>query len=103
MTDVGSDETDDEQLAQYRIPKKSAGKRKSNTFEFAKTHPQYKTHRIRLLPEEKEKIPNFIGGILPRKDKGDHEEYCRILLTLFKPWTDPLSLKLLDQTWIPHS
>ena len=39
MTDLGSDETDNEQLAQYRIPKKSTGKPKSNTFELAKTHP----------------------------------------------------------------
>ena len=46
------------------------------------------------------KIPNFSGGTLPRKDKDNHEEYCRTMLTLFKPWTDPLSLKLLDQTWI---
>ena len=38
MTDLGSDETDNEQLAQYHIPEKSTGKPKSNTFELAKTH-----------------------------------------------------------------
>ncbi|KZV58863.1 hypothetical protein PENSPDRAFT_538112, partial [Peniophora sp. CONT] len=59
----------------------------------------YKTHRIRLLSEDKEKIPNFVGGILPRRDKGDHEEYCRTMLTLFKPWTNPMSLKLPAQSW----
>ena len=48
----------------------------------------------------KEKISNFIRETLPRKDKGNHEEYSRTMLTLFKSWTDPLSLNLLDQTWI---
>ena len=98
MTDTNSDETDDEDLSWYDISKKSKAKQKSNTFEFSKEQPQYKTHRIRPLPEKKERIPSFIDGILPRRDKGDHEEYCRTMLTLFKPWTDPLSLKLPDQT-----
>ena len=66
MTDIKSDETDDEDLSWYDIFKKLKAKQKSNTFEFSKEHPQYKTHRIRLLPEEKERIPSFIDGILPK-------------------------------------
>ena len=66
MTDTNSDETDDEDLSWYDIFKKSKAKQKSNTFEFSKEHPQYKTHRIWLLPEEKERIPSFIYGIIPR-------------------------------------
>ena len=66
MTDTNSDETDDEDLSWYDILKKLKVKQKSNTFEFSKEHFQYKTHRIRLLPEEKERTPNFIGSILPR-------------------------------------
>lgn len=97
--DNDNDATDDEELLQYRISTASRVQKKSSALQFAKEHPQYKTHCIRLLPEEKEKIPNFVGGILPRHDKGDHEEYCRTMLTLFKPWTDPMSLKLPDQTW----
>ena len=83
MTDINSDETDDEDLSRYGISKKSKAKRKSNTFESSKEHPQYKTHRIQMLPEEKKRIPGFISGILPRRDKGDHEKYCRTMLTLF--------------------
>ena len=63
---VEMNESDDEDLSRYGISKKSKAKRKSNTFEFSKEHPQYKTHRIRMLSEEKERIPGFIGGILPR-------------------------------------
>ena len=83
MTDTNSDKTDDEDLSWYDISKKSKAKQKSNTFEFSKEHPQYKTHRIQMLPEEKKRILGFIGGILPRRDKGDHEKYCRTMLTLF--------------------
>lgn len=30
-------------------------------------------------------IPNFIGGAIPRADKGDREYYCMAIMTLFKP------------------
>ena len=30
--------------------------------------------------------PNFIGGALPRSDKGNSENYSIVMLTLFKPW-----------------
>ena len=36
-----------------------------------------------MLSEEKERIPGFIGGILSRREKGDHEAYCSTMLTLF--------------------
>ncbi|KAJ7819661.1 hypothetical protein B0H13DRAFT_1921613 [Mycena leptocephala] len=31
-------------------------------------------------------IPNFMGGAVPRADKGDREYYCMTMMTLFKPW-----------------
>ncbi|KZV59504.1 hypothetical protein PENSPDRAFT_595318, partial [Peniophora sp. CONT] len=77
---------------------KNKGK-KGITYDFPKDHPQYKTHRIRISPEDKSKIPNFVGGNLPRRDKGDSEEYCRAMLTLFKPWCNPMTLKYEKQTW----
>ena len=40
MTDINSDETDDEDLSRYGISKKSKAKQKSNTFEFSKEHLQ---------------------------------------------------------------
>ncbi|KZV61308.1 hypothetical protein PENSPDRAFT_554242, partial [Peniophora sp. CONT] len=101
-----SDETliaEDEGDADYEFERdrraKKGKRRRATTFEFADAHPQHKTHRVRVLTKDQAKIPNFVGGILPRKDKGDVEEYCRAMLTLFKPWSDPKSLKDPEQTW----
>ncbi|KAJ7697466.1 hypothetical protein B0H17DRAFT_928472, partial [Mycena rosella] len=44
-------------------------------------------------------IPNFIGGALPRSDKGDRAAYCMTMLTLFKPWRSPMELKDSISTW----
>ncbi|KAL6307520.1 hypothetical protein BKA93DRAFT_711940, partial [Sparassis latifolia] len=39
-------------------------------------------------------VPNFVGGLLPRCDTGDREEYCLTMLSLFKAWRTGLDLKL---------
>ncbi|KAJ7130029.1 hypothetical protein C8R43DRAFT_1025404 [Mycena crocata] len=44
-------------------------------------------------------IPNFIGGSMPRSDKGDRAAYCMTMLTLFKPWREPGDLKDAVSTW----
>jgi len=44
-------------------------------------------------------VPNFIGGALPRSDRGDREYYCSTMLTFFKPWRTGKDLKLEDQSW----
>ncbi|KAJ7270165.1 hypothetical protein B0H12DRAFT_959400, partial [Mycena haematopus] len=44
-------------------------------------------------------IPNFIGGSIPRSDKGDRAAYCMTMLTLFKPWRSPTDLKDIVSTW----
>ena len=44
-------------------------------------------------------IPNFVGGSLPRCNKGDREYYCTTMLTLFKPWRHGKDLKKKDQSW----
>ncbi|KAJ7024013.1 hypothetical protein C8F04DRAFT_876384, partial [Mycena alexandri] len=44
-------------------------------------------------------IPNFIGGAIPRSDKGDQAAYCMTMLTLFKPWRSPADLKDSVSTW----
>lgn len=72
---------------------------KAGTFRFRKEHAQYKTHRLKVHGEHDAWIPNFVGGILPRKDKGDIEEYGRTMLTLFKPWSNPSHLKHRAQSW----
>ncbi|KZV60467.1 hypothetical protein PENSPDRAFT_594050, partial [Peniophora sp. CONT] len=68
-------------------------------FLFTKDHPQHDSYRIKVLTEERSKIPNFVAGTLPRRDKGDMEYYAMTMLTLFKPWTDALHLKEENQTW----
>ncbi|KAK0494357.1 hypothetical protein EDD18DRAFT_1077573, partial [Armillaria luteobubalina] len=45
-------------------------------------------------------VPNFVGGMLPRKDKGDREYYCLAMLTFFRPWRSSKDLKLnTETTW----
>ncbi|KAJ7914978.1 hypothetical protein B0H13DRAFT_1610997, partial [Mycena leptocephala] len=47
-------------------------------------------------------IPNFIGGAVPRADKGDREYlqyYCMMIMTLFQPWRTPAALKDNESTW----
>ncbi|KAJ7168100.1 hypothetical protein C8R43DRAFT_856970, partial [Mycena crocata] len=44
-------------------------------------------------------IPNFLGGALPRADKGDRDYYCMSMMTLFKPWRCPSDLKDDESTW----
>ena len=66
---------------------------------FLPEHPQHKTHQSYLLPEAKARIPNFAGGVLPRKDKGNREDYCMTMLMLFKPWRTGLDLKTKGDTW----
>ncbi|KAJ7131995.1 hypothetical protein C8R46DRAFT_845303, partial [Mycena filopes] len=51
-------------------------------------------------------IPNFMGGAIPRADRGDREYYCMSIMTLFKPWRLPEQLKdqhsTWDQTFVEH-
>jgi hypothetical protein len=44
-------------------------------------------------------IPNFIGGAVPRADKGDRDYYCMAMMTIFKPWRSPADLKDAESTW----
>ncbi|KAJ7714279.1 hypothetical protein B0H16DRAFT_1269558, partial [Mycena metata] len=44
-------------------------------------------------------IPNFIGGAIPRSDRGDREYYCMSIMTIFKAWRAPADLKDKDSTW----
>ena len=66
---------------------------------FSETHPQYNTHQVHMCIEAKAKVPDFIGGALPRKDKGNYEDYCMTMLTLFKPWHTGKDLRADDSTW----
>jgi hypothetical protein len=66
---------------------------------FSETHPQFRTHHVKLCPASKAKVPDFVGGSLPRRDKGNRDEYCMTMLTLFKPWRNGKDLKDTDESW----
>ena len=68
---------------------------------FLEGHPQRQTHRPKMLSEVdyRNRVPNFVGGILPRKDNGDFEFYATTMLTLFKPWRSGTDLKSNDVSW----
>ena len=44
-------------------------------------------------------VPNFVGGAIPRSDRGDREYYCSTMLAFFKPWRTGKDLKSEDQNW----
>ncbi|KAF7979063.1 hypothetical protein HWV62_43549 [Athelia sp. TMB] len=70
-----------------------------NSHQFITGHPLRKTHRVVLAKDDKLVVPNFIGGNLPRSDKGDRESYCATMLALFKPWRNGYDLKNSEQNW----
>jgi hypothetical protein len=62
-------------------------------------HPQTNSHMVKIQKSNTGKIPDFIGGSLPRPNIGDREYYCCTMLTLFKPWRTGKELKQGDTTW----
>jgi len=66
---------------------------------FLKDHPLYETHRAQFDDRRENIVPNFVGGSLPRCDRGDREYYCATMLTLFKPWRSGQDLKNEDYSW----
>ncbi|EKM50408.1 uncharacterized protein PHACADRAFT_105123 [Phanerochaete carnosa HHB-10118-sp] len=66
---------------------------------FTEDYPQHSTHHVHMCIEAEAKVPDFIGGALPRKDKGNREDYCMTMLTLFKPWRTGKNLKSEENGW----
>ncbi|PBK62524.1 hypothetical protein ARMSODRAFT_1061253, partial [Armillaria solidipes] len=120
--DLCDDEPDDEpgdddvnSLDRFIVPSKHDGdsqidtgshqsKRKRTSkyhrYKFSWEHPLHESHHVRVCPVKDQKVPNFVGGMLPRKDKGDREYYCTSMLVLFKPWRTGADLKVdQDTTW----
>ncbi|KAF5356687.1 hypothetical protein D9758_013755 [Tetrapyrgos nigripes] len=105
VSDSGSDagfESDNE-LSTRKYPQgpKPVSKEKlaRNVFPFVHGHPLADSHALKVVLDDKRLVPNFIGGTLPRADKGNREYYCTVMLTLFKPWRAGKDLKNKDQTW----
>ncbi|GJF00912.1 hypothetical protein PsYK624_172160, partial [Phanerochaete sordida] len=73
----------------------------SRPYPFMPEHPRYETHAVYALKSGGRTVLDYCGGMLPRKDVGDHEYYCRTMLTLFHPrgWRTGLELKRPEETW----
>jgi hypothetical protein len=66
---------------------------------FLEDHPLYQTHYVEFDENKKNVVPNFVGGSLPRRDRGDREYYCTTMLTMFKPWRSGNDLKDEVESW----
>ena len=66
---------------------------------YLKDHPLYQTHYVEFDENNKNVVPNFVGGSLPRRDRGDRDYYCTTMLTLFKPWRSGKDLKDEAESW----
>ncbi|TFY68551.1 hypothetical protein EVJ58_g955 [Rhodofomes roseus] len=91
--------TKDTALQAEEDEKKYAAEQFHEPSRFLPTHLQYETHMAVMQPEHCARVPNFVGGSLPRKDKGNREEYCLVMLMLFKPWRIGTDLKQSGQSW----
>ena len=67
-------------------------------YKFLKSHPLYDSHGTIIKQDNPNIVADFIGN-LPRSDQGDREYYCLTMLVLFKPWREPLNLKIQKNTW----
>ncbi|KAI0351716.1 hypothetical protein OH77DRAFT_1498333 [Trametes cingulata] len=56
------------------------------TYRLHASHPLYATHVVHRRAEETEYVLNFVGGTLPRPDRGDLAVYQKTMLVLFRPW-----------------
>ncbi|KAI0043090.1 hypothetical protein FA95DRAFT_1460160, partial [Auriscalpium vulgare] len=83
----------------YDENKKKKGKRDTKIYRFLEDHPQVKTHTIRVYSEASARVPCFVGGVLPRKNHGNEENYQLTMLGLFHPWRSGADIKTPEQTW----
>ena len=54
-------------------------------YRFLSEHPLVESHRVFSLSADKKYVLNFVGPVLPRKDVGDRNMYCKTMLVFFKP------------------
>ncbi|KAF8176752.1 hypothetical protein K438DRAFT_1510921, partial [Mycena galopus ATCC 62051] len=87
---------------------KKAKRYRATQHDFLPIHTAaFKTHTVHCdFRKFDDVIPNFLGGALPRSDKGDREFYCMTMIMLFKSWRSPTDLKdqpsTWDQTFVEH-
>ncbi|KAH9920733.1 hypothetical protein B0H21DRAFT_781660 [Amylocystis lapponica] len=68
---------------------------------FLPEHPLHSSRLVYVLDRPDWFVLDFLGGHLPRRDKGDREAYCRTMLVLFRPggWRRGQDLKSPEDTW----
>ncbi|EIM79079.1 uncharacterized protein STEHIDRAFT_41455, partial [Stereum hirsutum FP-91666 SS1] len=66
---------------------------------FLSSHSQYPSHHVNSEPETSDIALNLAGAKLPRRDQGNREEYCMIMLIFFKPWRTGKELKSDNESW----
>lgn len=67
---------------------------------FHSSHPEAKTHILRRRKDVNRFVPVPIGPRIYRRDVSDvREDYCRLMLILFKPWRNLAQLKEEFSTW----
>lgn len=68
--------------------------------EFSDEHSDKGTHRQKTRVRQSRLVPVPIGPAIPRRDREDSKErHARLMLILFKPWTDPLALRQTGRSW----
>ncbi|KAG5221210.1 hypothetical protein IMY05_C4454000100 [Salix suchowensis] len=91
-------------MAKDARKKLQGGQRVRKYLDFKEGHPLKESHKccllllthIKLL--KRRIVPNFIGTP-PRRDQGDREYYCSVMLALFCPWRSGKDLKTDSQSW----
>ena len=67
--------------------------------DFDKSHRQFSKYQLKRLPVKQ--IPIILGPSFAKKRNiEEYEIYCKMMLILFKPWTDLFNLKINNTTWI---
>ncbi len=98
--DVSDWETDDEDEVILAKEDEKARSKRAAQYPFLPNHGLFHTHSVTCdFDRLTQIIPNFIGGAVPRSDKGDISAYCMTMLVLFKPWRSPFELKDSLSTW----
>ncbi|KAI1783185.1 hypothetical protein LXA43DRAFT_977243 [Ganoderma leucocontextum] len=77
------------------------GQSSATLHSFLRQHPQYKSHGVVGLNDTSLYTVNFTGGLLPRPDKGNREEYALAMLVFFKPggWRSGRDIVGSAKTW----
>jgi len=78
------------------LPQK--GQKRVKRFEFLEGHKECSRKLVQL--RDRDAVPVLIGPATPRRDQPEaRPRYCRLMLTLFKPWRTLVDLREGSQSW----